>query len=165
MVDFKVDQTRLVTHVMHSGKCNNTFSKFHAIRWNIFRALTWTVHWHRVGAVLRILGGYKLIDAKALRGFLLTCQSEVLMLLLSTWSKFNICMLLRYYIIDLKFSPRGCYLCALCGNRTPNDALKIKAEPMLFEACHHWLTVPVTDSVGAHPLLEDKCNLLVTENS
>ncbi|KAF5453539.1 hypothetical protein F2P56_028436 [Juglans regia] len=29
-----------------------------------------------IGAVLRILGGHKLIDEKALRGFLLTCQSE-----------------------------------------------------------------------------------------
>ncbi|KDP44982.1 hypothetical protein JCGZ_01482 [Jatropha curcas] len=29
-----------------------------------------------VGAVLRILGGYEFIDGKALRGFLLTCQSK-----------------------------------------------------------------------------------------
>ncbi|EEF30079.1 geranylgeranyl transferase type I beta subunit, putative [Ricinus communis] len=29
-----------------------------------------------VGAVLRILGGYKFIDGKALRGFLITCQSK-----------------------------------------------------------------------------------------
>uniref|UniRef100_A0A2P2LGJ6 Geranylgeranyl transferase type-1 subunit beta isoform X2 n=1 Tax=Rhizophora mucronata TaxID=61149 RepID=A0A2P2LGJ6_RHIMU len=40
-----------------------------------------------VGSVLKMLGGYKLIDGKALRRFLLTCQSEVLnllMVLLST---------------------------------------------------------------------------------
>ncbi|XP_031267684.1 geranylgeranyl transferase type-1 subunit beta-like [Pistacia vera] len=29
-----------------------------------------------IGAVLRILGGYKFIDTEALRGFLLTCQSQ-----------------------------------------------------------------------------------------
>ena len=31
----------------------------------------------RVGGVLRILGAYKFIDEKALRRFLLTCQSRV----------------------------------------------------------------------------------------
>ena len=36
----------------------------------------------RVGGVLRILGAYKFIDEKALRRFLLTCQSRVWLLTL-----------------------------------------------------------------------------------
>lgn len=50
--------------------------------WNIeyleFCNLTRNICLYRIASILKILGGHKLIDQKALRGFLITCQSEVL---------------------------------------------------------------------------------------
>lgn len=82
MAVFKVDPTKIVILVMHFGEYE-IILKIHGILWN-FLALTRAMCLYRIGAVLRILGGHKLIDEKALRGFLLTCQSEVMMHLLLT---------------------------------------------------------------------------------
>lgn len=46
---------------------------------------------YRIGATLRTLDGYKLVDKKSLQRFLLTCQSEVvLFFLLSAFSSESI---------------------------------------------------------------------------
>lgn len=81
MVDFKEEPTRPVTHVMHFGKCKSNHSE---VPWaRLYScALIRVIFLYRVGGVLRILGGYKFIDKKALHRFLLTCQSQVLLLTL-----------------------------------------------------------------------------------
>ena len=77
MVDFRADPTRIVTRVTHFGRQTNFFSILIII--GDYCSLD-NVFLYRIGAVLRILGGRKFIDEKSLRGFLLTCQSEVLSL-------------------------------------------------------------------------------------
>jgi hypothetical protein len=78
MVVFKVDPTKIVIPVMHFGESKETILTFDRVIWS-FSALKRSMYLYRIGAVLRMLGCYKLIDEKALRGFLLTCQSEVML--------------------------------------------------------------------------------------
>ena len=81
MVDFKAEPINLVIHAMHFGKHKKNLCSLHGISCLCVDEMMFLC---RVGAVLRILGGYKFIDKIALRRFLLTCQSEVLLLLLGT---------------------------------------------------------------------------------
>lgn len=81
MVDFKAELINLVIHAMHFGKLKKTLCSLHGISCLHVDEM---IFFCRVGSVLRILGGYKFIDKIALRRFLLTCQSEVLLLLPGT---------------------------------------------------------------------------------
>lgn len=78
MVDFKAEPIKLVIHAMHFGKYKKNHFLLHIIS---HLSVDEIMLLCRIGAVLRILGGYKFIDKIALRSFLLTCQSEVLLLL------------------------------------------------------------------------------------
>ena len=79
MEDFKVDLTSLLTLVTHFGKekcrCVTIFPVQYG---NLFLTKQYC---GRIGSTLRILGGLDLIDKKALKAFLLTCQSKVISLL------------------------------------------------------------------------------------
>jgi hypothetical protein len=81
MVVFKVDPTKIVIPVMHFGESKETILTFDRVIWS-FSTLKISICLYRIGAVLCMLGCYKLIDEKALRQFLLTCQSEVMLPLL-----------------------------------------------------------------------------------
>lgn len=76
MVEFKVDLINLAIHVMHFGKYGMDPPSIYMLLscLGLYRSACV----FRIGAVLKILGGYNFVDSKALCGFLLACQYKVL---------------------------------------------------------------------------------------
>lgn len=74
MVVFKVDQISLVIRVMHFGMYISGVQ--YSLTWCNW-VIEFLTYLYRVGATLRTIGAYKLMDKEPLRRFLLACQSEV----------------------------------------------------------------------------------------
>lgn len=80
MEDFRVEPTSPVILATRSGKHKLIISRA-SLNQDMLPAVSFKpLRLYRVGGVLKILGAYQFLDSGALRRFLLSCQSQVLIL-------------------------------------------------------------------------------------